>query len=156
MTRKATHIPIFTAALYTIAKTWMQQRSGKEDVAHKHNGILLSHNKEWNNGICSNVDGPKTPSCWVKIAKTQTVAITYMWNLKSGYNELTCTIETDSQTLENLWLPKETVWGVGGEMGWGLGWKIRLWWWLYNYKYNKIHWCLKKKKSHFKNPTENN
>ena len=37
---------------------------------------------------------------------------------------------------------------VGGE-GWteDLGWKCsknRLWWWLYNYKYSKIHWIKKK------------
>ena len=34
---------------------------------------------------------------------------------------------------------------VGGWAG-GLGWKcckIGLWWWLYNYKYNKIHWVKK-------------
>ena len=24
-----------------------------------YNGILLSHKKEWNNAICSNMDGPK-------------------------------------------------------------------------------------------------
>ena len=29
----------------------------KEDVVYIHNGILLSHKKEWNNDICSNVDG---------------------------------------------------------------------------------------------------
>ena len=29
----------------------------KEDVAHVYNGILLSHNKEWNN-IFSNMDVP--------------------------------------------------------------------------------------------------
>ena len=40
-------------------------------------------------------------------------AITYMWNLKKGYNELLCWIETDSQTLENVWLPKDT--GCSGE-----------------------------------------
>ena len=31
----------------------------KEDVVHTRNGILLSHNKEWNNAICSNIDGPR-------------------------------------------------------------------------------------------------
>ena len=31
-----------------------------------------------------------------------------MWNLKKGYNELLCRIDTHSQTLKNLWLPKET------------------------------------------------
>ena len=25
---------------------------------HTHNGILLGHQKEWNNAICSNTDGP--------------------------------------------------------------------------------------------------
>ena len=27
-----------------------------EDVVHIHNGILLSHKKEQNNAICSNMD----------------------------------------------------------------------------------------------------
>ena len=31
----------------------------KEDVIHIHGGILLSHWKEWNNAICSNMDGPR-------------------------------------------------------------------------------------------------
>ena len=29
------------------------------DVVHTYNGILLSHKKEWDNAICSNIDGPK-------------------------------------------------------------------------------------------------
>ena len=31
----------------------------KEDLLYVHNGILLSHKKELNNAICSNVDGPR-------------------------------------------------------------------------------------------------
>ena len=31
----------------------------KEDVVHIYNGILFSHLKEWNNDICSNIDGPR-------------------------------------------------------------------------------------------------
>ena len=31
----------------------------KEDVVHIYNGILLSHKKEQNNAICSNMDGPR-------------------------------------------------------------------------------------------------
>ena len=27
----------------------------EEDTVHIHNGILLSHKKEWNNAICSNM-----------------------------------------------------------------------------------------------------
>ena len=30
----------------------------KEDVVHMYNGILRSNKKEWNNAICSNMDGP--------------------------------------------------------------------------------------------------
>ena len=31
----------------------------KEDMVHTHNGVLLSHKKEWNAAICSNMDGPR-------------------------------------------------------------------------------------------------
>ena len=31
----------------------------KEDVVHTYNGILLRHEKEQNNDICSNMDGPR-------------------------------------------------------------------------------------------------
>ena len=30
-----------------------------KDVVYIHNGILLRHKKEWNNAICSNMDGPR-------------------------------------------------------------------------------------------------
>ena len=47
--------------------------------------------------------------------------ITYMRNLKKGYNELLCGMETDSQTLKNLWLPKETGWWWGMDrLGFGM------------------------------------
>ena len=38
-------------------------------------------------------------------------AITYMWNLKQGHNELVCRTDTDSQTLKNLWFPRRQVGG---------------------------------------------
>ena len=39
----------------------------KEDVIHIYNGILLSHKKEGNNAICSNMDGPRDyHSKWCK------------------------------------------------------------------------------------------
>ena len=28
-------------------------------MVYKHNGILLSHKKEWSNAICSNMDGTR-------------------------------------------------------------------------------------------------
>ena len=49
-------------------------------------------------------------------------AITDLWNLKKAHNGLLYRTDTDSQTLKNLWFPKETGWGVGGCSG-GVGWK---------------------------------
>ena len=47
-----------------------------------------------------------------------------MWNLKKKKkketNKLICRIETDSQTLKNLWLPK----GIGVWEGWTGGWHM--------------------------------
>ena len=48
-----------------------------------------------------------------------TYAVTHMWNLKKGYNELLCRKDTDLQT-ENLWFPKEKGWGVGVGGGFGI------------------------------------
>ena len=45
-------IPLFIAALFTIARTWKQPRCPSTDewirkvVVHIHDGILLSHKKE--------------------------------------------------------------------------------------------------------------
>ena len=65
------------------------------------NGILFSYKKEWNNSICSNMDGPRDDHTkWNKsdIEIQIAYAITYMWNLKYDTNELTYRIETNSQT----------------------------------------------------------
>ena len=48
---KDTCVPLLIAALFTIARTWKQQRypstgKDKEVVVHRHNGILLSHKEE--------------------------------------------------------------------------------------------------------------
>ena len=59
--------------------------------------ILLSHEKECNNAICSNVDGPTVyHTKWNQTEKDK-YYITYMWNLKSSTNELIYETETDSQ-----------------------------------------------------------
>ena len=56
--------PMFIAALLKIAKTWKQPKCPLTDEWIKkmwyiHNGILLSHKKEENNAICSNMDGTR-------------------------------------------------------------------------------------------------
>ena len=114
----------------------------KEDVVHIHNGILLSHLKERNNGICSNMDRTRSYHAKWSLSDSEAAisyAIPYMWNLKKGHNELLCRIDTDSQTLKILWSPEETVWGLG-ERAWVMGWKsceTGLWWSLYNYRCDK-------------------
>ena len=78
-------------------------------------------------------------------------AITDMWHLKKGHDELLCKTDSDLQTLQNLWFPNETGSVVGGRTG-GLGWiccKIWLWWLLYTNKCNKIHWVIKKENLYF-------
>ena len=60
-------------------------------VCNTHNGMLLSHKKEWNNAIFSNMNGPGDyhPK-WGKSKKERQILydIIYMWNLKTGTNEL--------------------------------------------------------------------
>ena len=63
-----------------------------------YNGIILSHWKEWNNAICSNMDATRDyHTKWSKSERERQIpyAITYMWNLK--YDTIYET-ETDSQT----------------------------------------------------------
>ena len=57
----------------------------KEDVVHIYNGILFSHKQEWNNAICSNMEGPRDyHTKWSKSDSKRQISydITYMWNLK--------------------------------------------------------------------------
>ena len=57
--------------------------------------------KEWNNAICSNMDGPRDyHTKWSKSERERQIPydITYMWNLKYNINELIYETETDSQT----------------------------------------------------------
>ena len=69
--------------------------------AHTHNVILLSHKTEWNNAICSNMDGPRDyHTKWSKPDRERQIPydITYKWTLKYHTNELIYKTETDSQT----------------------------------------------------------
>ena len=73
----------------------------KEGVAHIYNGILLSRKKEWNNAICSNMDGPRDDRTkWGKSERERQIPydIIYMWNLKYDTNEPNYETERDSQT----------------------------------------------------------
>ena len=53
-----------------------------------HNGVLISHKKEWNNAICSNMDGPRDYHIkWNKTDWERKILynITYMLNLKKWH-----------------------------------------------------------------------
>ena len=56
---------------------------------YTHNGILLNHKKEWNNAICSDMDGPRDYHIkWSKSDSRErqtSYDIAYMWNLKKWY-----------------------------------------------------------------------
>ena len=54
----------------------------KEDVIYIYKGILLSHKKEWNNAIYSNMDGPRDyHTKWSKPDRERQISydIAYIW-----------------------------------------------------------------------------
>ena len=65
-----------------------------------HNRILLNHKEEWNNAICSNMDGPGDyHTKWSKSERERQTPydITYMENLKYKTNEYILRNRYDSQ-----------------------------------------------------------
>ena len=86
----------FIAALFTIAKTWKQQKCLSTDEWIKkmwniHTMENYSSIEEWNSAICSDMDGPRqcpTEGSKPKRERQISYDTTYMWNLKKGTNEL--------------------------------------------------------------------
>ena len=73
----------------------------KEDVVHIYIEILLSHEKEQNNAICSNLDTTTDyQTKWSKSERERQIPynITYVWNLKEDTNEFIYRTEINSQT----------------------------------------------------------
>ena len=97
---------MFTAALFSIANIWNQPKCPSTEKWIKKMWYIYTME------YCSAI----------KRKEIMAYAITYMWNLKKGHNELLCRTDTNSQTLKNLWFPNETGWGVG-RCTEGLGWK---------------------------------
>ena len=63
---------------------WMDE----EGVVYIYNGILLSHKKEWNDAICSNMDATRDyHTKWKKSDRERQIPydITYIWNLKKWH-----------------------------------------------------------------------
>ena len=88
---------------------WMDK-----DVVHVYKGIVLSHKKEYNITICSNMDAARDyPAKRSKSEKERQIPYdtTYMWNPKYGTSELVYKIETNSQT----W--RTDSWSQRGRLG---------------------------------------
>ena len=60
----------------------------QEDVVHIHDEYYSAIKKEWNNAICSNMDGPGDHDTKQsrKYKDKHHYDITYMWNLKYDTN----------------------------------------------------------------------
>ena len=113
---------MFITALYTIAKTWKQPECPSTEEWIKK--IWYIYTTEYYSAI-KRKEIMAFAATWMDLEiimlsevksdnETPTSsAITYIWNLKKGHNELLCRTDTDSQTLKNLYFPNETGWGWG-------------------------------------------
>ena len=75
----------------------------KEDAVHIYNRILLSHIKEWNKAICSNVNAPRGLSHWLKGVRERQISYDspYMWNPKKYVtNEIIYRVRCRKQTFK--------------------------------------------------------
>ena len=71
----------------------------KEDGVDIYNEILLSHLKEWNNAICSNMSATRGYHAkWSKSERERQISydITSMWNQKYGAKNPIYKTEADS------------------------------------------------------------
>ena len=62
---------------------YMSIRWMNEDVVHVYNGMLLSHRKEWNNSICSNMDLTRDYRTKWNVRKKKTDTIGYHLYIES-------------------------------------------------------------------------
>ena len=99
----------------------------KEDVAHIHNGILLSHKKECNWLICRDVDGPRDCHTeWSKSEREKQILYinTYMCNLEKWYRWTGLQGRNRDTDVENKCMDTKVEsggWRGGGVMKWEIG-----------------------------------
>ena len=81
-----------------------------------YNGVLLGHEEDWSNAICSNINGPRD---YQARERQVSYAITHMWDLilKNNTNELIHKTEILTD-IENKLIPKEKPWGRHKSGGW--------------------------------------
>ena len=93
-------------------------------MVHIHSGILLTHNKEWNNAICSNMDGPKDyHTKWSKSEKDKFHMISLICGIlkKKWYKWTYLQNRMTVTELENeLMVTKGDGWGSGIDWEFGI------------------------------------
>ena len=85
-----------------------------------YHGILLNHQKECNNAICSSMDATRYYHTeWSKSDRERQLSydITHMWNLKYDTNELI--LQNRLTDIENSMVSKGKGWGRDGLEVWG-------------------------------------
>ena len=94
---------------------WMD----KEDVVYLYNGILLSHKKEGNNAICSNMDVSRHyHTKWNKPDKDKYHVISLMYGYKNNdTNELIYKTEIDTDIENKLMVTKGERGGERDKLG---------------------------------------
>ena len=120
--QKDTSTLMFTATLFTIARTWKQSKcpSTEEWIRRMWYmyGILLNHKKEWNWVICRDMDGPRDCHTeWSKSEREKQISynIAYMWNLEKWYRLTYLKSRNRDTDIENKCMDtKGERGGVGG------------------------------------------
>ena len=95
---------------------WMDK-----DVVYIHNGVVLSHKKEWNN-ICNNTDATRDYNIkWSQKEKDKYHTISHIWNLKYDTNELIYWNRSRIRDMENRMVVTK-----GEGSGRGLNWEFEI------------------------------
>ena len=120
-TPKDTCTPIFTAALFTTARTWKQPKCPSvakwiEHVVHICSGVLLNHKKERNWAISRHMDEPR--EChreWIsQTEKQMSYSTSHMCNLENGTGDLFAKQKKSHRCREQMYGHQ----GGKGKVGW--------------------------------------
>ena len=92
----------------------------KEDVVHIYNVISLSHEKEWNNATCSNIDGPR--DCHTeKVTQRKTYIIWHHLYVKLKKKMVQMNLFTKEKQ-SHRW--RKQTYGYQWEIRGGINWEI--------------------------------
>ena len=124
-----THPSVHCSTIYNsqdMETTYMSIDRGmdKEDMVHIYHGILLSHKKEWNNAICSNMDGPRDCHTeWSKSEREKPISYinAYMWNLEKWHRWTSLQGRNRDTDVQNKCMDTKGQSVGGGGMNWEIG-----------------------------------